>query len=310
MNTAEVLGGFYLRRIVLPGAIAAVAIHPFVAGVFEISGAEGLSLDKAVALALEVTVLGMLFTLVIDKIIYSYEGFALPRLTSWMYYRHEQRIAKKITELSSLVNNAKTSADTHRLSVLERQLRDYPVLIESEGGDGSGGYITAERPTLLGNIIATYELYPQSRYGIDGVAFWRHILYLAPETARTDFYEKVAFAESVVLGSSAGLVTFVVGLLATLCMAFGSFFPNMVIGSSPISMAEALWRMIVGLMIFVGLYFLSLPLYRDVSSVFRALTDLSIDRVRGWLKRAPQGMPAGDVAAGSNAVRQYLEHLQ
>lgn len=284
----DAAGDFSLLRIAIPGAVAAVAVHPLITSWLDPLTRGHFSADTLLVLSLETLVIGLVLNLAARPIIMLYEGFRLPFLTAWLYRFQKARVTRLHRRLFRLTQEEEAGVfHGQEANAVADSLRDYPVFVDDAGACGWH----AERPTLLGNIIAAYELYPQTRYGFSGITFWHHLLYLAPEAARKDFATKVALAEGLCLGSAAGGLVLSVCLAVTFCLGLGALFPQGRIGVAPLSFRELLLVALFGASALCLLYRLALPAYRDTSSSFRALTDLTVPSLRAWMIGAPRHPP-------------------
>jgi hypothetical protein len=182
-------------------------------------------------------------TLIIAEIILL--GLGISSATQWIYYVYEGFRLEWLTALAGRLNRARVSRAQQRtveiqgdrdfddlspsekaeVTTIYEELGDFPVVRRH---DGFMEYC-AERPTRLGNIIATYELYADSRYGIDGTSFWHHFLNLASDATRRDFAETYSFAESLVLASFAGALVATLHLFVLIGFAIGRLSNSLVL---------------------------------------------------------------------------------
>jgi hypothetical protein len=294
-----------LRKVLVPGVILALATHPHVAHLEAESQAfAGLS-DLSIFVT-EVVVLGVLISSATKPIYYVYEGFLLPWLTWPARKWNESRCARLKARLGKLYETADGSAsgvrpeNQHKAELLYEQLRDYPLI----GGADEPKY-TVERPTRLGNIIATYELYPQTRYGVDGVTFWFHLLYLAPEDARRDFQDGERFAESCVLGSAAGILLALAGGCLVTGRLLAPHLPQSALIDVSVATVVGWLQLLTGALIAIFFYSMSLPAHRELGQTFRALTDLAIPGFEKWLSKFSRTR-----LTASDDVARYLDDLE
>jgi ribosomal protein L37E len=156
----------FVMRKLLPGGLAVGILYPYlgihanvVSGPFE-------SLYKpAILLAGLAVLLGVLVSLLCDQIYRVYEGRILwPQSVLDTLTNFQQ---KRVSSLLRKAVNAESTGRTLRHRELWYTLRRYPV---NESGDPY-----ASNPTLLGNVLAGYERYPLTRYGMDSVFYWTRI---------------------------------------------------------------------------------------------------------------------------------------
>src|SRR5207249_6361221 len=77
------------------------------------------------------------------------------------------------------------------------KLRQYPT-------DVDGRTPTATAPTLLGNVLASYEQYPLQRHGMDATFYWPRLWLTLTKDVQDDIDNSWAPADSL-LYTSAGL---------------------------------------------------------------------------------------------------------
>lgn len=298
----ESVGEFRFRRIFFPGVVAAAGLHPYVMGWAKGYLAEHYGITSTLLLVVETFIFGLVVSSATSFSLFVIEGFKWRWMTCWMWPFESEKVQRMSQELASLKHKkGKSSADEDRESILTLRLSDYPRTVTS-----GGPAWVAERPTALGNIIATYEEYPRSRYGIDGISFWYQIIHVAPESAREDFEESLDFAESIILTSVSGIVVSCVGGLTLISLAVGYLFPALALFHSPVPTNVARYSVCLGLAVALVFYWFSLPAYREVSRTFRAMADLAMPEFKKWLASAPRQLPS---SAESGAVRRYLDFL-
>ncbi len=186
---------------------------------------------------------------------------------------------------------------------IQSYLADFPYR-----ADGDTYIFEAERPTRLGNLIASYELYPKNIYGIDTIFFWNHLIFLASEESRAEVDEKSSIAESILLSSAAGAGIAIVAFLVLLfnvirgrCLEHVWLIPA---ESAKLAFQIALF----GIAAFVIFYRLSLPAYREYRDSFRAMVDLSIPEFSKWVSEAPIAPPIKLKENAAN-VEDYIRTL-
>ncbi len=309
-DVSDNLSSNLLRRVVLPGAVAVLYFHPYF-GERLLSVSRSYGVTELIVLLVEAAFLGLLISSSILPIFYVYEGFRFSWLT-WPALKlnaHRKKTARE--KLNSLYTDAKGNDRTYeQFSEKEKNkadrltgfLKDFPVKLRN----GRPTYVV-DRPTILGNIIDGYESYPETRYGIDGLFFWFHLLILAPDAARKEYEEKVAFAESLVLTSATGALVAVVALCSLFGRAAGALTGKVFIHLTPPASFDW-WGLAGGLIVWFIFYKLALPAHRQVRSAFQAVTDLAMPRLLRWLK-AFNAPAAPGMVATANTVSEYLRFL-
>src|SRR5579885_1013376 len=153
-------------RVVLPGALASAVLYPTVAWLLGRLPANAEQIwQRFAAFAVCVFVIGALISTLTSEIYKIYEGriFWPDRLLRWGERLQEARLRR----FRQKAETARRAGDTARYDEAWYQLRLYPI---NEQGEP---YVY--RPTLLGNILAGYEQYPDNRYGMDSVFYWPRI---------------------------------------------------------------------------------------------------------------------------------------
>lgn len=294
------------RRVVLPGIVLTIGIHPLISAVLHNTiGLYGIG-EGAVLLAGEVVLWGLVVSSAVNWVYYVYEGFRLPWLTESMRVRNERLVAATSCALSALMATYDTwsSLDRDRASKLYETLLDFPL--QRTGNNAPIHYVS--RGNRLGNIIATYEQYAETRYGIDGVYYWFHCLQWAPPAARADFDDSYDFAESLVITSFSGAVIAIIHMLACLGFAIATLT-----GFAPISLPVGAFGSFVlflmGLAINLLFYYLALPAHREAGKIFRALVDASLPALVEFIQKAPTSVDQ-DLALRSSQIQHYLSDLR
>lgn len=255
-------------RVVLPGSILVASFWPMLPGY----GWWADSWYRVVLLALLVGGVGQVVSLLNGIIYQVFEGVAgWPRtLFNWGMKLQTERV-HKLRE-----RDKKLEASTDRRDKIARgQLWDtlgmFPV---DENGNPCASY-----PTLLGNILANYEDYPENRYGMDTVFFWPRLwLSLSHEQRQTVdkawsvadglLYSAFVLAFSVIFYFGLGLGNLALGIARLLAISSPRFQVERFGEVSPFVFAVAL------LAVGYGLYRFSLPFHKRNGEIFKALFDL------------------------------------
>lgn len=296
-----------LRRVVLPGIVLTLGFHPVLATLLaQIVSVYGMS--SAVVLITEIIALGLIVSSPVRWIYYVYEGFRLTSLTKWALSFNKKRIRRIESDIRKLLNDHPISdlpyAENNRYLELNEKLLDYPLRQK----DGSTEFY-AERSTRLGNLISAYELYPDSRYGISGVIFWYHLLYLGSDSARADFEEQYAFGESLVLTSFSGIT---VAILHTVILAgfmIGKIFPQFVLVHLPIGPKVSFCLILFGIVVWWLFYWFSLAAHREAGASFRSIVDIAIPGFLEWANKINAPLPY-KAKLKAQRLAEYLYYLR
>jgi hypothetical protein len=308
---SEVLGGARFRRLALPGLVLALGIHPYLMSLLGSWLTRTYAVSGPVLFVIEVALFGMLISSAVTPIYYLYEGFSQKWLTLYAKRLNHRRVESESARWRSLTatrddlaeeNEKDPSPEKERqLRAIEEQLslvtgflQDFPRLQTP-----AGPQYVAERPTLLGNVIASYELYAHTRYEIDGHTLWFHLLNLGPDSGRSSFEEKIDFAEGMVLASASGMVVALVGVVA---LGVG-----LTVGDSNVT-ALGVVEMVLGMGLFFLFYALAIPAHREAGTALRAQVDLAMPNLRKWLSEVEVPADPGDVDR-IDAIVHYLRFL-
>ena len=275
----EALASTGFRRVILPGIVLTIGIHPILSRWIPVI-ADVYGVLPTVFLITEVIFLGLVVSSGIQWIYYLYEGFRIPQVTLLAKWTNQKKLVRLQEEYRQIQGERNyddlTDEQKNRIIRLYEYLCDFPI---RDGPDGiTERYV--ERPTRLGNVIATYELYPSTRYGIDGVYYWHHILNLAPDTARKHFEEQYAFAESLLLTSFAGAIVTAIHGLLMLGFWLGSL--GFVVVSLYVGPILSALLAAFGLSSWLLFYYAALPAHRSAGIAFRAIVDAVISKFADW----------------------------
>jgi hypothetical protein len=293
------------RRVVLPGIVLSAALHPLISHwIPAIQGQYGVG--PTTLIVAEIIVLGLGISSATQWIYYVYEGFRLEWLTKLAGRFNRSRLARKQHRLLDIQGNREfddlTTREKEEVTKIYEYLTDFP-LVRLDGG--STTYFP-ERPTRLGNIIATYELYAESRYGVDGVDFWYHFLNLAPDATRKEFDEKYSFAESMVLASFAGALAAALHFMVLVGFAIGKISVSLVLFRLSTGTVPSVLLMLFGLLVWFLFYLASLPAHREAGAALRALIDLAFPKFVDWATTI-QVPPSKGTVEKIAKVNEYLK---
>ncbi|MCP4896789.1 MAG: hypothetical protein GY906_07400 [bacterium] len=300
---SESLGKLDLRSIVLPGFIVAVSVHPFAHALVSSHLKHLYQGSAAVLFIVEVALLGLTISAFKTRISFLYQGILFPEFVAVRLLRRHQERMNRLRRRYFSIRGDRTvqelSAIERRIvSRLTQQLLDYP---SKPSLDGMGFEPT--NANLLGNIISTARMYPLTRYGLNGEAYWHHFVYLAPEPARTGYSDAKAAADSLILASYSGLLATLVGMIFLLARSLGSVLPDLAVGPAVVPDSFGWGILFGGLLITLVFYWQSLPAHRAASRAFQALVDLSATSVQRWINDTDSSNRA---ASNENAERMRV----
>jgi hypothetical protein len=301
----EAFASELFRRVILPGIILSAGVHPMISGYLS-ALKELYGLGPTSFIVAEVIVLGLVVSSAIQQIYYIYEGFRL----GWLTWAAGKLIHRRFSGQKRRLKSIEKSRNYDDLNQVEQQevskiyeyLGHFPLQRQS---DGSFDYFV-DRPTRLGNVIATYELYPESRYGVDGVDFWNHFLNLASDTTRKAFEDKYSFAEGMVLASFSGALVFVLHLSVLLGFAIRTLVRTGTVFNLPGVPVVSAWLTLFGVATWLLFYLCALPAHAEAGAAFRAIVDLTFRNFSAWaikMKVPPKKATVDKIAQ----LDQYLK---
>lgn len=298
-----------IRRIVLPGIIFTAGVHPVISGLLAQFGEVYGLKEAGLVLVIEIFFWGLVISSAINPIYYVYEGFRLPWVTAAARSANRKLVAKTAAELKRLwtpdTYQHLSTRDRERVALLYQTLKDFPLQRPTQGEEAAH---FVERPTRLGNIIATYELYPRSRYNVDGVFYWHHLLSFAPAMVVAEFDDTYGFAESLLLTSFAGALVALSNAAIVLGFIVAAIFPALAIAHVSINELHALALVVFGLLVFGLFYYLALPAHRAAGKIFCTAVDLAIPQFEEWVeKMSPYPLEQEEKI---DALHRYLARLQ
>lgn len=286
-----------LRRVILSGVVLTLGVHPIVRPLTE-PWLKGYDVGQAALPLIEVIFFGLIVSSSANWAYYVYEGFIGALLTKPGFSFHDRRHRKLKASIQTIEGKTLTPQARRRRAIFYEKLHDYPFRRKADGSLET--YV--DGPTLLANIIATYERYADRAYGVDGVFFWHHLLSLAPDTIRKEFDETYALAESLLLASFAGLLVIACHVVVLAGILAGRFFA---IAPAPISVRASVTLLLIGFVATMLFYVLALPVHRDAGRIFRALVDLSIPQFRKCVMKASTSVDA-ELKKKSTEMSAYL----
>lgn len=272
----------FFLKVVIPGLVAAVALNPLIAVI-------GIKLGIAVKMyhALSIAILGISLGFLInfiDDIIYKIlEGYRLWPKWLRIYYtnRLNERIQKRFEEY-------KYTQDQIKKGMLWDWLITFPL--KKTGQDIQ---TEAVLPTRLGNILHSYEDYPQSRYGMNSVFFWPRLWLVLDKDTRNEFNTITAEADCVTYISfvlfSVSMLYFMVFVLhltnlPTIILGpFGRPVDSLSISKLAFSPFFFLGIAILLFVLFLAFYRISLPLHVRNGDFFKSLFDVHRGKLESML---------------------------
>ncbi len=198
-------------RVLLPGLVLALALLPLMD-----TALQGFH----IGIAKEVVFIGIALVcgwlvLALDMPIYLlYEGRRFwPRGLRDAFVRLEQKFVIRRLAIDRRYQQKDAGVSPEQYREAWADLRQFPI--------DEDGTPVARFPTRMGNLIAAYEDYPKSRYGMDAIFFWYRIWLKLDKDLREDIDSCQAMADSTLYTSFASSLLGLVFLVYTLLKVFG-----------------------------------------------------------------------------------------
>jgi hypothetical protein len=297
-----------VRRVILPGIVLAAGVHPLISTLAPIIDSL-YGVGTSVLFVAEVVFFGLIVSSATQWIYYVYEGFRLQLLTTLAGPANQRRV-RQLSELMNQLQTQLQTAGSFPPSQENSRIKTYEALLDFPVRQGNDGKVEhfAERPTRLGNIIATYELYPKTVYGVDGVFYWFHLLNFASENSRREFADQSAFAESLVLTSFSGALVAFLHALVLIGFGIGIWSHRLVFVVLQTGPKTSLSLMAFGITVWASFYAAALPAYREAGKMFKSIVDIAMPSFVEWVQKV--NAPLGDAAThNAKKVRNYLLNL-
>jgi hypothetical protein len=264
MDRAPNLGLPFFYRVVIPGSAVTAWLLPLLFQVLDamprLAGYEG-----QILLAL-VIVLGFVASILGDTIYEVYEGRrGWPRAVArWCTDYWQEQVDR-------LLRHAQDPTDPlfdERWS----ELRQFPV---AAGPDGITRPV-ATAPTKLGNILASYEQYPERRYGMEPSFYWERLWLSLDKDVRQEIDAAWAATDTLLYTSAASFFVGVIYLATAILMPLSTALMVVDSGELPFRYAAlGLAALLIGLL----LYLWSLPGHLANGEMFKSVFDLYRSRI-------------------------------
>lgn len=252
-------------RVILPGLWVTGVLYPFIAWILgHLPWDSNHSWQRIAAYAALVLILGALISTTNSEIYKIYEG-----RVGWpdcLFEWARQRQRKRVIRLRKAVKSKKSS-NQRRYDEIWSQLRDYPV--------NDRGEPEATHPTRIGNILAGYEQYPNTRYGMDSVFYWPRIWLQVERDRKEEIDSQWSVADGFLTLSAisfAGSGLWMVQALLAWKNLGRCWLP---VGAPGLTMLGGVGWLFFGCF----WYWLSLPFHRGNGEVFKSIFDIYREKV-------------------------------
>lgn len=305
-DLSKTFGSALFYRILLPGLVFAIGIHPLIASSEIRQHIEALYPGGPGALFLaEVVTSGLIAYVSAIPVHHVAQGLVFSPLTRLARSFNTWRFHRKYDEFAALYGNDtydkvedRTAQELQQLFIY---LSDFPIE-RDEAGEARFGI---RYSTRVGNIIATHERYTDTRYGINAEAFWDHFFQLMPSDTRKELDTTQAIAVGTVLSSAAGWTTCMVCLVFLLLRLFSGIWTA---GKAPVSDGTFFGLALYGMGVAILFNYLSRVVYREYGRQFRAAIDTNIAKFTTWLNDHQAPIPL-DVITRAETFRIHAKAL-
>lgn len=206
----------FVFRLLFPGFVLSLALFPATRALCDhlFPG-----IETSYVIILSTLLLGWLFIL-LDMQIY----MALEGRRYWPGWLRQKLLVSEIRRLGRLKELYEKVKTRDRVKYIEVsvELRRFPL---DERGEPQAIY-----PTRLGNLLAAYEQYPDTRYGMDSVFYWYRIWLMVDDDLREHLDSQQAVTDSAVYMTAAfffaGLILLVYATIRTADVSLLSVLPS------------------------------------------------------------------------------------
>jgi len=258
-------------RIILPGLMASAVFYPAIGWALgHLPGDPDHLWERILGYAALVVLLGALISTLNSEIYKIYEGRTHwpSGLKAWGIRRQQAQVDK----LQKTISSAATQAEYDEAW---SELRVYPT---SDRGDPE-----ATHPTRIGNILAGYEQYPNTRYGMDSVFYWPRIWLQIDKDVKEEIDSQWSVADGFLTLSAIAYAGAAIWLAQALLAIFGIGLAWLAFGTASLAtLAVPAWLAIGYIS-----YELSLPFHRENGEVFKSIFDVHREKVRNMITFKP-----------------------
>lgn len=287
-------------RLLLPGFIVSIALYPAIYTLFGLLKAH-ITAENIIIIS---TVICGWFFVVCDMHVYILlEGRRYwPQLLLNLFIKHERQRLEKI---NNAFNKAINDKNYRLYEELSAELRRFPI-------DEDTGNFVADFPTRLGNLLAAYEQYPKTRYGMDSIFYWNRIWLVIDKDTRTMIDDQAAVADSVVYVTAAFFIDGLIALLYILLKWLVQFNPLFLPGTN-------ILFLLVFILPIIGYfcYRFSLHLHAGYGEIFKSCFDIyrdkvNVDEVVDYIAELTKDGSFKNMAAGEKygAAWMYLHNYR
>jgi hypothetical protein len=245
-------------RLLLPGFLLALGLSPILFTLWDWIGQifNPYLIKDEIAFIIVAILLGWVVTICDMQIYMIFEGRRFwPKTLKRFFLKKEQ---KRIDRILGRIRKYDSTSNEYIEAYAD--LRTFPI-------DESGNYKVIY-PSRLGNLIMSYENYPDSRYGMDGIFYWNRIWLKLDKDTREYLDSSQAMADSTLYVSFTLFINGLIWIGYALASVFGvlptKYFPSM----------PALWSLSCIWFLFAyGIYRLSLHTHGQFGELIKSMFD-------------------------------------
>ncbi len=280
-------------RILLPGIALAVWFSPFLGDINPLQ-LIGKPWQTIIISFLLIVIFGTTVALLGNTVYEFYEGRHWPKRIFNFFTEYQKR------KVMILLKNAKNEKDELTRAEMWTKLVQYPLDDKYEP--------TAKFPTVMGNILASYEEYTLSRYGMDPVFYWPRLWLVVNKDTKEEIDKDWSVADGLLYLSFVSLVAFIIYLSMGFMFLLGVMLLNLP------QIPNLFLLLAAQSLSFYGFYRLSLSFHRANGEQFKALFDL-YRRKLDTINLIPNGPNTGfkfhnTIAAEKQKWRDTWAYLQ
>jgi len=308
-DLANAFGSAVFFRMLLPGLILTIGIHPFIASWRGLPSLRGVypGGQSGVFFA-EVVGFGLVAYAATTPVYQCAQGLILSWMTRPARWLNERKFDAVYSEFEGLYDGKEyrqvPAAAADRMQRLYVYLSDYPIEHDEDGIPR----FAVRHATTVGNISATYERYPDSRYGVNGEAYWEHLLLFMSDEAVKELDSNQAVAMGTLLACTAGWLTLVIATVSAVAMLFGDAFPSLTVGALPVDNVTLAALAVYGGLSACLFNYLACVAHRQYGRLYRACVDVHIKEFAAWLA-AHDAPLSPSCTARAEEMRGYLVSL-
>ncbi|MCK4250376.1 hypothetical protein KAX97_02960 [candidate division WOR-3 bacterium] len=255
-------------RVLVPGIYSVLILNPFIyvsLPNFLLPAKIGSLLTVIVVLVYGI-ILGIIIASLDKSIYYIFEGYHL--WPSWLLQFFIKRHNSRIKRLLRKADECDKKGQHTQCDLIWEKLLTYP---EDRKGDP-----VAHCPTLLGNLLAAYEEYPNTRYGMDAVFYWPRLWLLLNKETKREITDKWSRADCWVYLSSVTFIAIWLYLGAFALSWTGVFrlsdFLTPLLNTSMLVFQLIVMAVLIGL--FIYLYQIAIIYHIENGDAFRSIFDI------------------------------------